>query len=152
MIGEATSSHYSPLVDRLSSSIRSAAEGSKAPNTLSGYRGQIKKFKDYVGGLGCPELLDHLKIPSKDTPLLIASWIQSSCSTAEEGEATASPPRKGHRGKKGATNFFGHAEKMRSSASSYYAVDQERGSRQFTERADGSWSGNPRCPTLWRNI
>ena len=43
MIGEATSSHYSPLVDRLFSAIRSAAEGSKAPNTLSGYRGYFNR-------------------------------------------------------------------------------------------------------------
>lgn len=89
------------------------------------------------------ELLNHLKTPSKDTPLLIASWIQSSCGTVEEGEATACPPPKGRRGKKDATNTFGHAEKMRSSVSHYYAIDQERGNRQFMERADGSWSGNP---------
>jgi hypothetical protein len=47
---------------------------------------QIRNFEEYVDDLG---LLDHLKIPTKETPLLVASWIESLCITAEEGEAVA---------------------------------------------------------------
>jgi len=51
--------------------------------------------------------------------------------------------RKSQKGKKGTANSFPHAEKMRSSVSHFYAIDQGRGCQQFMERVDGSWSGNP---------
>ena len=48
--------------------------------------------------------------------------------------------RRTKKGKKGTANSFPHAEKMRSSVSHFYAIDQGRGCRQFMERVDGSWS------------
>jgi hypothetical protein len=117
LVGEATNSHYSQLVDRL----------------FSGYRGQIQNLEEYVGDLECPELLDHLQKPGQETPVLIASWVESSFDTAEE---PASVEGAGVRS-------LGRAEKMRSLASHYYAIDQGYGNRRFKEKADRSWSGNP---------
>ena len=75
-----------------------------------------------------------LEVPGKDTPKLIASWIQSSC-----GIEQSQPGRRKRGGaKKGTANSWSHAQKMRSSVSHFFAIDQERGSRE-----DGSWTGNP---------
>ena len=80
-----------------------------------------------------------LEDPGKDTPKLIASWIRSSC-----GVEQSQPGRRKRGGaKKGTANSWSHAQKMRSSVSHFFAIDQERGSRPFTEREDGSWTGNP---------
>jgi hypothetical protein len=117
LVEESTSSHYSPLVDRL----------------FSGYRGQIQQFEEYVGGLECPELLGRLENPGRETPVLITSWIESSFGTAEEPASVESA----------GVRSLGGAEKMRSLASHFYAIDQGYGSRRFAEKADRSWSGNP---------
>ena len=45
--------------------------------------------------------------------------------------------------REGQNNSWQHAQKMRASASHYYSIDKERGNGVFSERADGSWSGNP---------
>jgi hypothetical protein len=59
----------------------------------------------------------------------------------EKVESTAISQRGGRR----TANSFTHAEKMRSSVSHYYAIEQDEGvdPLRFTERVDGSWSGNP---------
>jgi hypothetical protein len=44
LVGEAANPQYSQLVDRLFSSVRRAAEGSKAKSTLDGYRGYVQCF------------------------------------------------------------------------------------------------------------
>jgi hypothetical protein len=157
-IGQATiSEHYSTLTNRLFAEVNDAAQESKAPSTLSGYRGcllvnpryhrlgsnfffsQIKKFKAFIGDLGGPELINLLEHPAKDTPTLIAAWIRNSCDP-NQGQASR---RKRGGAKKGAVNGWPQAQKMRSSVSHYFSIDQGRGSRPFTEREDGSWTGNP---------
>jgi hypothetical protein len=120
------------------------------------------KFKAFVRGLGAPRLMDLLDHPGKDTPKLIAAWIRSSCGpdAVEQSEAC----RRRHGGaKKGTANSWPQAQKMRSSVSHFFAIDQERGTRPFTEREDRSWTGNPslsdfvakleaRQGTSWRDL
>ena len=44
LVGEAVNHQYSPLVDRLFSSVKSAAEGSKAKSTLDSYKRYVQCF------------------------------------------------------------------------------------------------------------
>ena len=95
----------------------------------------------FVRGLGSPELVDLREIPGKDTPTLIASWIRSSCDWRKANLKPAGSVE----GPRRALQIHGHgphAQKLRSSASHFFSIDQGRGSRPFMESEDGSWSGN----------
>jgi hypothetical protein len=113
---------------------------------------QIKKFKAYVHSFGCRALTDLLENPGKDTPLLLASWIQSSCDRDPDGvhAQESRQPGRPRTKKNGQNNTWQHAQKMRASASHYYSIDKKRGNGTFQERADGSWSGNPSLSDFMR--
>ncbi|OXV12221.1 hypothetical protein Egran_00018, partial [Elaphomyces granulatus] len=112
LVGQAAGSeHYSALANRLFSEVEDAAQESKAPSTLAGYKGQIKKFKAYVHGLRVPRLMDLLDHPGKDTPKLIAAWIRSSCGPDAVQRSEASRRKRGG-AKKGTANSWSQAEKM----------------------------------------
>jgi len=105
LVGQAASSkHYSALANRLFTEVHDAQE-SKAPSTLVGYQGQIKKFKAFVRGLGGPRLMNLLDHPGKDTPKLIAAWIQSSCGPDAVEQSQASRRKRGG-GQKGHCQFM----------------------------------------------
>jgi hypothetical protein len=80
------------------------------------------KFKAFVRGLGAPRLMDLLDHPGKDTP---AAWIRSSCGPDAVEQSEASRRKRGGRR---ARQIHGHK------LSHFFAIDQERGTRPFTER------------------